>query len=66
MNPSAEAFQKYVGLTESEAVEAIKQDGLRPRVVCRDGEHYVITMDYRTDRVNLTVTKGKVTSVHVG
>ena len=66
MNPSAEAFQKYVGLTESEAVQAIKKDGLRPRVVSRDGEHYVITMDYRTDRVNLTITEGKVTSAHVG
>jgi len=32
----------------------------------RDGESLPATMDYRTDRVNLTVEAGVVTAVTVG
>jgi hypothetical protein len=32
----------------------------------RDGEAFMLTEDYQTNRVNLTITKGFVTAVVVG
>jgi hypothetical protein len=32
----------------------------------RDGEAFMLTQDYLTNRVNLTITKGSVTFVVVG
>jgi hypothetical protein len=32
----------------------------------RDGEAFMLTTDYREDRVNLTVEKNTVTSVQIG
>lgn len=66
MNLSAEAYQKYVGMTEEEAVQAIQAAGLKARIMCRDGQRYVGTCDFRLDRVNLTITQGKVTNATVG
>lgn len=36
------------------------------RVTKRDGIHYPVTRDYRTDRINLHVSDGKVTYQDVG
>jgi hypothetical protein len=32
----------------------------------RDGEAFMLTTDYQTNRVNLTITKGLVTNVVIG
>ena len=36
------------------------------RVVSRDGEEFPVTLDYRMDRVNVTIVSDKVTEVSVG
>lgn len=59
-------IQNYVGMTEDAAIKAIEKDGFRARVVAKDGEHYIVTADYRLDRVNLTIKEGKVTSADIG
>lgn len=43
----------FVGLTEQEAVELADERNLRVREVGRDGECFPVTMDLRSDRVNL-------------
>jgi hypothetical protein len=55
-----------VGLSESEAVDTAKANGWESRVVSRDGEALAVTMDYRMDRVNLTIVDGVVTKSAVG
>lgn len=43
----------FVGLTEQEAIELAEDRGLQVREVGRDGECFPVTMDLRSDRVNL-------------
>lgn len=63
--PEAEAAT-LVGLGEDEAIKVATSKGWASRVVARDGESFMVTTDFRPDRVNLTVDGGKVTSVSVG
>jgi hypothetical protein len=55
-----------IGLTEDEALQAAVGAGWTARIVSRDGEDFMITKDYRLDRVNFTVVDGAVTAVYVG
>ena len=61
-----EDAQKLVGLSEEEATKVATGNGWTVRVAERDGESFMLTTDYRTDRVNLTVKKGRVTAVTIG
>lgn len=60
------AAAELVGLTESGAIETAKANGWESRVVSRDGVDLAVTMDYRMDRVNLTVVDDVVTASKVG
>ncbi len=52
--------------SEADAIALIERDGFTARVTERDGEPLPATMDYRTDRFNLTVTDNTVTNLSVG
>jgi len=54
----------YVGLTETEAVDKAKESGLKTRITARDGEHFMVTMDYHMGRVNFQIEGGKVASAN--
>ena len=54
---------KYIGLTESEAVDRAKRHNTPARVVERDGESLPTTMDFIFGRYNLYVNDGKVFKV---
>ena len=58
--------KKLIGLTEAEAEKVAAEMGWQLRVAMRDGEAYMLTMDYQTNRVNLTITKGYVAAAVVG
>lgn len=58
--------KKLIGLTEAEAQKVAAELGWQVRVAMRDGEAFVLTLDYQTNRVNLTITKGFVTAVVIG
>lgn len=58
--------KQLIGLTESEAQKVATELGWQLRVAMRDGEAYMLTKDYQTNRVNLTIAKGYVTAVVVG
>ena len=55
-----------VGMSEDDAVKAIRDAGYTSRVVERDGEKFPVTMDLQPERINLTVKDGKVTQATVG
>ena len=55
-----------VGLTEAEATVALEEAGFTVRVAERDGEMFMLTRDYRADRVNLVIAGGVVTSIWMG
>jgi hypothetical protein len=58
-----EAAAMLTGLDEAEATKVAAERGWEVRVVQRDGESLPVTMDYRTNRVNVAVDIGTITSV---
>jgi hypothetical protein len=65
-DPVQLSAQKLIGLSEDEAQKVADGLGWTVRVAMRDGEAFMLTTDFQTNRVNLTVTKGSVTAVTVG
>ncbi|CAB4659154.1 unannotated protein [freshwater metagenome] len=61
-----ESADSLIGLTEDEAQKTATERGWVLRVSDRDGEFFMLTKDYREDRVNISVNKGIVTAVTVG
>ena len=61
-----EIASSYVGLSEQEAIDKAKKDGLTHRVTERDGEGLMATMDYSADRINFAITNNKITSASCG
>ena len=55
-----------VGLTEAAATVMVEQLGFTLRVVARDGETFMVTRDFRSDRVNVVVVAGVVTDAYIG
>ena len=55
-----------LGMNVVEAEALAKSQGFMSRIVERDGESFMITMDYRTNRVNLIVENDIITKAHVG
>jgi len=61
-----ETSKSLIGLTEDEAVKVASERGWTIRVAMRDGEAFMLTLDYSENRVNLTVVKTVVTAVTIG
>ena len=54
------------GMAEAYAIGKIEEAGYEWRVVKRDLEDFPVTMDYRPNRINLTIKEGIVYKVSVG
>lgn len=57
---------EVIGMTEADAIAKIETAGFVYRIMERDGVNFMGTCDYRTDRVNLSITEGVVTHADVG
>ena len=57
--------RSIVGMGEQAGRRTVTRAGLRFRVVRRDGVDQILTMDRRSDRVNVVVTDGVVTDSRV-
>ena len=55
-----------VGLTAEDAAAAAAKAGYEVRVVSVDGEPRAMTMDFRTNRINLEIENDVVTRAYVG
>ncbi len=56
----------YLGKAEDEATVLAMDDGYLVRVTRRDDRYFIVTMDYRTDRVNFKIDAGIVTKADIG
>ena len=56
----------FVGLPLEEGEALAKQRKLACRVTMIDGEGLMVTTDYRTDRINFSIAKGKIVKVTRG
>jgi hypothetical protein len=57
---------EYVGKTLEEATQYAKEGGFEVRVIEMDGKAFMVTHDFRTDRLNFRVSDGFVTEVSGG
>lgn len=60
------AANQILGMSERSAQACAAAQGWGFRVVARDGEEFPVTLDYRMDRINVTVVSNKVTEVTIG
>jgi hypothetical protein len=58
--------ETLIGASEEQAQQSAENAGWIFRVGERDGEMYMLTKDYITQRVTVTVTDGLITAVEVG
>ena len=63
---SKETANTLVGLSEDEATKVATDKKWLVRIAKRDGEEFMLTMDYVSDRVNFTVVAGVITEVTIG
>ena len=61
-----EAADSLLAMSEGEATKMAANNGWEVRVGQRDDMVYALTMDYRLDRVTLTIVADEVTKVDVG
>ena len=66
MSVAQDVADTVLGMSEAEATKTAEAKGLTVRVGSRDGEDFPLTMDYRIDRVTLTVKADKVTAATPG
>lgn len=53
-----------LGKTEDEAKQVCENYGYKLRVTNKDGTSFIVTADYRTDRINVSVTNGKISAIN--
>lgn len=66
MGTTPNILAEVIKLPVEEAIAKIKDAGLRVRIRSEDGVGQVLTADYRTDRVNLSIVSGIVTEARIG
>ena len=57
---------EYEGMTLDEAVVYAEQGGFTTRVTEKDGNSFMLTMDYRTDRINFRVRNDIIIDAYGG
>jgi hypothetical protein len=55
--------ETIVGMDFEEAQKLLQENGMILRATTVDGEARMVTMDYRTNRLNVATQDGKVVSV---
>ncbi len=58
--------KEYVGKTLEEATKYAKEGGFDVRIVEKDGQTFMLTMDVRPDRLNFRVNHNMITDVYGG
>jgi hypothetical protein len=61
-----EFLDTLINLTEEEATNKANENGYYVRVTQRDGKDYMITCDFRIDRINFHIENGFVIEATTG
>lgn len=56
----------YLGLSKDDAIGRAESEGRMWRIASEDGEQFILTMDYRPNRINFEVEAGFVTLAWMG
>ncbi len=63
---SKELLESLIGLNIETASELCKENDYQVRIVREDSVNYVITMDFRFDRINLEIDNDVITKCDIG
>jgi hypothetical protein len=55
-------MEKVIGMREEDAIVYLASQKMVLRVIRQDGVDYMVTDDYRIDRVNVEINKGVITA----
>lgn len=55
MNRENNLDNDFIGLTKDEALNLCKERNLRSRITMENGQSFIVTMDYRLDRINFHI-----------
>ncbi len=58
--------KEWLGLSLDEAIKKAKGINYTTRIVEEDGKSFMVTMDFKSDRVNLRLLNNKVIGVYTG
>ena len=61
-----ELLEYLIGKTKEEAIELCKNNGFTSRVVREDSHNYMVTMDFKMNRINLSLDNDIITSCDIG
>ncbi len=64
--PTEADVKSLIGMAETEAVKLIESRGWVVRIGSRDGEEYMLTMDYSDSRITLGIEKAVVVTATIG
>ena len=59
-------IKRLIGMDEKAAEGLVVANGMIFRVVYADGESFIVTADFRPDRINVWLSGGIVTSANMG
>jgi hypothetical protein len=59
-------LEDFIGKTELQAIHLCVDNGFTYRVESEDGEKFILTADFRTDRVNVQIEKGIIVKSRIG
>lgn len=65
-NGSNELLESLIGLTKEEGTKVCLDNDYKVEITREDSNNYVITMDFRFDRINLELDKGIITKCDIG
>ena len=57
---------EFIGKTVEEATSKAQNDGFVVRIVERDGDSFILTMDHKTDRINFRVRNNTIIGAYGG
>lgn len=60
LHSSVKRPERFIGLPEKAARELAKANGYTSRIICRDGQDLLVTMDLRSNRIGFGVHHGRV------
>lgn len=57
---------EFVGKTLQEAQKKAENDGFTTRITEKDGDSFILSMDYRSDRINFRILRDVVIAAYGG
>lgn len=58
--------EKYIGLKFAYATSLAKKEGFTVRLVQQDGVTFIVTRDYKLDRINFSIKDDEVINATIG